>query len=450
MSNFFNAIGVADMEKVHSAMIAWILDDANDRKHPNYAIGKTNFSTLPIEERSKLLCEMFNVEPTGKFDTIRTHVEWNDIDIMIITEKDNTKEIWVIENKLKSSEHLSNDDNGGKIWQTEKYVRIINTHDVYKELDQHYILLSLGGDKARYSETEELLRKYKHHEWKSLTYKKFEEYLSKVLDIQSYPLIDEYLDAISHLSTELEEFLNNPLAYPDVFAPKKTKANKAIFLSELDNTTPSRYILENGLETIFQKEFLKKIVDDAQLNTLKEGMVIDEDNGTAEFDYTIARFNKAANVDDNGNLLFQIQFQNGAFKVVIIHQNYRNNKPEHFEDIYGNKDKLDSTVTWYKIFNEFNDVLKNNCGEKDRWVLHKAQNIEKNDNPKPRISFTKNIGSDWYTNIDKFKEGFKEAVEFAESILDSMDIKDNTHIKSVLSKLSNDINSPVINEGNHI
>jgi hypothetical protein len=36
MSNFFNAIGVADMEKVHSAMIAWILDDANDRWHKNY------------------------------------------------------------------------------------------------------------------------------------------------------------------------------------------------------------------------------------------------------------------------------------------------------------------------------------------------------------------------------------------------------------------------------
>jgi len=433
MSNFFNAIGVADMEKVHSAMIAWILDDANDRKHPNYAIGKTNFSTLPIEERSKLLCEMFNVEPTGKFDTIRTHVEWNDIDIMIITEKDNTKEIWVIENKLKSSEHLSNDDNGGKIWQTEKYVRIINTHDVYKELDQHYILLSLGGDKARYSETEELLRKYKHHEWKSLTYKNFEEYLSKVLDIQSYPLIDEYLDAISHLSTELEEFLNNPLAHPDVFAPKKTKEKKAKLLFEeplKENVKKAYYILENGLETIFQKEFLKKIVDNAQLKTLKEGMVIDEDNGTAEFDYTIARFDKDANIDGNGNLLFQIQFQNGAFKVVIIHQNYRNNKPEHFEDIYGNKDKLDGK--WYIIFN----VLKNNCGEKNGWVLHKAQNIEKNDNPKPRISFTKNIGSDWYTNIDEFKEGFKEAVKFAESILDSKDIKgDKTHIKTVLSNL---------------
>ena len=432
MSNFFNAIGVADMEKVHSAMIAWILDDANDRWHKNYVKGKTNFSTLPIEVRSEILCNMFGIEDIRQFDTIRTHVEWNDIDIMIITEEDNTKEIWVIENKLKSSEHMSNDDNGGKLWQTEKYVRIINTHYEYKDLDQHYLLLSLGGDKARYSETDEWKKKYNYHEWKSITYKEMAECLGNAITQQSHTLIEEYLDAIKHLGEELANFLENPYTYPDVFAPKKTKANKAIFLSELDNTTPSRYILENGLETIFQKEFLKKIVDDAQLKTLKEGMVIDEDNGTAEFDYTIARFDKDAKVDDNGNLLFQIQFQNGAFKVVIIHQNYRNNKPEHFEDIYGNKDKLDGT--WYKIFN---DVLKNNCGKKNRWDLHKAQNIEKNDNPKPRISFTKNIGSDWYKNIDKFKGGFKEAVEFAESILDSKVIKgDKTHIKSVLSKLS--------------
>lgn len=406
MSNFFNAIGVADMEKVHSAMIAWILDDANDRKHPNYAIGKTNFSTLPIEERSKLLCEMFNVEPIGKFDTIRTHVEWNDIDIMIITEKDNTKEIWVIENKLKSSEHLSNDDNGGKIWQTEKYVRIINTHDVYKELDQHYILLSLGGDKARYSETEELLRKDKHHEWKSLTYKKFEEYLSKVLDIQSYPLIDEYLDAISHLSTELEEFLNNPLAHPDVFAPKKTKEEKAKYLS--DNKTPSRYILENGLETIFQKQWLKKLVEiaknkDNKLSDLYDKMIIDEDRGSAEFDYTIYQLD-AKGVNQDGELMLQVQFQAGTFKVVVIHKNYREakNDPEHHAMIYKG--------VWYGIFKKIN---------KSGWSLWAKEQEGK----KARISLTKKYNKEWYAyneetdNVtEDFIKGFKEAYELANAL----------------------------------
>ena len=31
MSNFFNAIGVADMEKVHSAVIGWMLSDKCER-----------------------------------------------------------------------------------------------------------------------------------------------------------------------------------------------------------------------------------------------------------------------------------------------------------------------------------------------------------------------------------------------------------------------------------
>lgn len=438
MKNFFNAIGVASMEKIHSAMIAWILDDKNDKIIVKEQSEESLFATFPIEVRSEILCQMFGIEDKRQFESIQTHVEWNDIDIMIETIDKNNREIWVIENKLKTPEHKSNSGKE-RIWQTEKYVKLIQKE--FKDFNHHYMLLSLGGDEAKYKTEEVSWNSFSYSDLYKLLNEKYKE------EIVEYRQIKEYIYSIERMITELENFKDKPSSYSIVFEPKKKKEKKAKLLLEeplKENVKKAYYILENGLETIFQKEFLKKIVDDAQLKTLKEGMVIDEDNGTAEFDYTIARFDKYAKVDDNGNLLFQIQFQNGAFKVVIIHQNYRNNKPEHFEDIYGNKDKLG---TWYKIFND----VKNNCGEKNGWVLHKAQNIEKNDNPKPRISFTKNIGYDWYTKIDTFIEGFKEAVEFAERILDSKDIiGDNTHIKSVLSKLSNDINSPVINEGNHI
>jgi len=427
MKNFFNAIGVASMEKIHSAMIAWILDDKNDKNIVKEQSEESLFATFPREVRSEILCKMFGIEDKRHFNSIQTHVEWNDIDIMIET-YENEREIWVIENKLKTPEHKSNSDKE-RIWQTEKYVKLIQRE--FEGLNHHYMLLSLGGDEAKYKTEEVSWNSFSYSDLYKLLNEKYKE------EIVEYRQIKEYIYSIERMIIELENFKDDPSSYSIVFEPKKKKEKKTKLLFEeplKENVKKAYYILENGLETIFQKEFLKKIVDDAQLKTLKEGMVIDEDNGTAEFDYTIARFDKEANVADNGNLLFQIQFQNGAFKVVIIHQNYRNNKPEHFEDIYGNKDKLDGT--WYKIFN---DVLKNNCGGKEGWDLHKAQNIEKNDNPKPRISFTKNIGSDWYTNKDKFKEGFKEAVEFAESILDPKYIQgDNNHIKSVLSKLSNE------------
>lgn len=428
MKNFFNAIGVASMEKIHSAMIAWILDDKNDKNIVKKQSEESLFATFPREVRSEILCKMFGIEDERQFDSIQTHVEWNDIDIMIETIYKDEREIWVIENKLKTPEHKSNSGKE-RIWQTEKYVKLIQKE--FKGLNHHYMLLSLGGDEAKYK-TEEV-------SWNSFSYSDLYKLLKDNYkeEIVEYRQIKEYIYSIERMTKELENFKKDPSSYSIVFEPKKKKEKKAKLLLEEplnDNVKKAYYILDNGLETIFQKEFLKKIVDDAQLKTLKEGMVIDEDNGTAEFDYTIARFDKDANIKDNGNLLFQIQFQNGAFKVVIIHQNYRNNKPEHFEDIYGNKGKLDGK--WYNIFN---DVFNNNCGGKNGWVLHKAQNIGKNDNPKPRISFTKNIGYDWYTNIVKFKEGFKEAVEFAESILDSKDIKgDKPHIKYVLLKLSNE------------
>ena len=48
MSNFFNAIGVADMEKVHSAVIGWMLSDKCEG--------------LNIDTRSKLLQKIFGIE----------------------------------------------------------------------------------------------------------------------------------------------------------------------------------------------------------------------------------------------------------------------------------------------------------------------------------------------------------------------------------------------------
>ncbi len=47
--NFFNAIGVADMEKVHSAVIGWILSDKCE------AFG--------IDKKSELLCQLFDQQP---------------------------------------------------------------------------------------------------------------------------------------------------------------------------------------------------------------------------------------------------------------------------------------------------------------------------------------------------------------------------------------------------
>ena len=140
MKNFFNAIGVADMERVHSAVIGWMLSDDCEA----FGTGQKG-----KEVKSKLLCSIFGITPFCVFDEIKVNVEVYDIDILITTKLGPVKECWVIENKIKSNQH----DN-----QLDKYVRIINGVEMtkgkvsepitekYKLIEskyQHYCLLSL-------------------------------------------------------------------------------------------------------------------------------------------------------------------------------------------------------------------------------------------------------------------------------------------------------------------
>ena len=398
MKNFFNAIGVADMEKVHSAMIAWILDDENDATlSANQGGVNSLFSTFPIAERSKLLCGMFGLLPVRPFKSIKTHVEWNDIDIMIETEEGNgQKEIWVIENKLKSQEHKSNvspyekqkwNINEDEIWQTEKYEHIIN--DNYKSYKCHYMLLSLGGDVANSSSGY----------WESYTYSKLKDLLS-YMNPKSFVLIKEYTDAISKMTKELDTFLNsgnNISNYPHVFQ-KLTKSAA----SNANITPEEKYIVENRLETIFQKQFLAMIVK-KYISTIASIVRYDERNGIAMF---------IEPIKDIGDYSLSIEFQGGTFKVGLLHKDY----------IKSNSNTL--TYPLYningKVYPEFVKLAKNG------WGIAKAKNL-KTKKAKPRIALDKSIvgkriDGKWYCNLqnNNFLTIYLEAKNIANQIINSI------------------------------
>lgn len=411
MSNFFNAIGVADMEKVHSAMIAWILDDANDPSHKNYVKGKTNFATFPIDKRSELLCELFNVKPTRKFDTIYTHVEWNDIDIMIETTDKIGAEVWVVENKLKSQEHLSNVtadqiDRWGlrtsKIWQTEKYAHIVSDYPYPKA---YYMLLSLGGDTAECTSPH----------WEVCTYEKLHKLLSRLLLVNgSNPLIEEYNDSIGKLISELNKFIKSPRSYGKVFGRKQTKADKVLWLAK-HPSSKERYIIENGLETIFQKQFLKKYIVRVGLN--RYPISIDDDNGIAEFVCTFHIYN-----DSIGEKMYlQVQFQAGTFKAVLIHEKYRNNERRHFDEIYG---VPVGSGSWYRKFVN-KEKLLNPTKNANEWRLQPAKYATSSANPKPRIALDKKMqvakGKKWFDyNDTAILTLFTTCFDEAKNVVDSL------------------------------
>ena len=387
MNNFFNAIGVADMEKVHSAMIAWILDDRNDQMLHSTSSANSQFTTFSLPIRSEFLCELFQVKPIKQFKSIQTQIEWNNIDIIVETEDRNgNKEIWVIENKLKSLEHQSKNNNGSFVWQTNKYEDIIVQN--FPHQVAHYLLLSLGGDKAKSASGH----------WLSSTYESLYAIINNHLrnNPNTYSIIDEYARTIEMMTSELGKFLgSNNLGkkYPHVLAKQK-KALKKILRRNGQITNQERYIIENGLETIFQKQLLDKMIA-CFLPPIKDVVEYDERNGTAMFVYHVAFIS---------DFKLSIEFQGGTYKVVVLHNDYSNSSS------YVNTNRLYNNQNVRNVFNHL--AIQNG------WKVAIAKNLnQQNKQPKPRIALDKNIGKDWYDNPNNaFVTVFHEAEKIADYI----------------------------------
>lgn len=83
-TSFFEHLGIADMERIHSQMIAWIFDPA--------------CKAFDEEQKNKLLRDLFDLDSVSN---IKITTEDNNIDILVETDK----HIIAVENKLKSSQH---------------------------------------------------------------------------------------------------------------------------------------------------------------------------------------------------------------------------------------------------------------------------------------------------------------------------------------------------------
>ena len=382
MSNFFNAIGVADMEKVHSAVIGWMLSD--------------KCQAFDIKAKSTLLCNLFQ-ENVRVFKTIIVQVEVYNIDILIETEDNlGNKECWVIENKIKSNQHSN---------QLDKYVNIIegtasstgkNPQPItikYVNCPTHYCFLTLIPESPRGVHS---------RKWENLQYKDFLNHLGNVLiskknNVDS-DILTEYASCLSEMTSALDDFLNQPKAYPYVFTDgSKKKTQKNMVAIGKSNGKYASYIAECGLETIFQKCLLSQLFNNLPIHAKNkdwgENLVIEEWHGTA-------MFGTGLNIWQNiqGTLKMQIEFQGGSFKVVLISNDIKNYKGNNRGD-------------YNKIFNSFNGqwvhCFVNNKGN---WTPNTKSN-------KPRISLTKTISKNWYYDKNTFEAEFGNAIQKAKVII---------------------------------
>lgn len=342
---FFDSLLLADSERIHSQMLAWILNLPNEK-----------FSLI---EKATLLESLFQFEKPLVLQSIDVNTEIHRIDILIELDE----YILVIENKLKSSEHS---------FQTLKYVDSIS--NIYSESDKtiKFAFISLIGEKPTNDQWNVISFENLHRALKSINWKD---------NIKESIFIKEYVDTLNNLVFSFKIFRENHKDFDSVFNDGyKSKHNKVQHQDAIKD-----YIRINQLETIFQKAFLKEILKSAEL----ENYVITETRGTALIQIFVESI-----LYENKEYHLGLQFQGTCLKINLILQTKTKSKiPDVLKDYFGNT---------FSKKNEYNRYNRNNSNpyisvsKNLQRQLHEMDKIEIAEVLKAEIDFIK-------SNLNSFK-----------------------------------------------
>lgn len=290
---FFNFIGTADIERIHSAVIGWILSDKCD--------------VFSLKEKSKIIHKLFAINSNEVYNQIVPILEYDHMDIVLKTiSDDGTSRMWIIENKIKSSQ--------GKI-QLDQYSQ------AYEEAE--CLLLSLIGEEPN------------NEKWGKATYADIYRILNDTLkDAQNSKndthkmIIEEYLTTINSLNDVVGKFIDTPKSYANVFndGSKKKSEKQTDDLNEI-----CKYISLSNLETILQKLYFTKIKEEIKKDFDKSyKWQVSETHGNGEL--VIIK-------DTTNNARFDISFQNGTFKFAVSNNYERPNIDEEFIKLWEDRFK---------------------------------------------------------------------------------------------------------------
>lgn len=392
---FFDYIGAADMERIHSATIAWMVSD--------------NCRALAIEDRTNILNTLFKTDKND-LTSIEAINEFEHLDIVFIT-TDNCgqKELWILENKVKAplaydqlKKYTQKIKEGYKKDNSKRVNAMIECIDRYRNkfAHTHFAVLSLIG----------LLPQDDKGDWQESTYKELSDLLDSICagkgNTEQMAIINEYCKCISTLVKAQMEFSKNPRAYPNVF----TDGNKSkAFKTTLNQPDVMGYLANNGLETLCQKKYFADIVKEIA----ESGKItftdchVGESRGNADLAFHFEPFGQ------DKTYLFDLSFQYGAFKLAVCKERY----PSLTDSL---KRELE---IWEKAFEEIKKTNK-----------YPRYNRINSPRGKARLSISYNIGNDWYKKYDS------EA--FINLIIDQVHIarqmaREITEIRESILKISN-------------
>lgn len=296
--NFFSALSLADVERVHSQVIGWIFHPENN--------------ALTVKEKALLLTELFHL-PVKRYENILSFTEEEHIDIIIVAETTDGRDVYAIENKLKSSQHSD---------QLNRYREFIEQDPLHRFVGMsklHFGYLTLLNEEAN------------AEGWVNLSY----EDLANILEIlfedrnsnnANEIILREYIDALSYLVSVIKDFIARPEQYKNVFEEGSlTKFAKRTKKRQIPLTEKQQFIASNQLETPLQKLYLSQIAKN--LNVLAK-VEIGETRGVAFLQYHFPTQVRFVSVP----MHYGIQFQGKSIKINLSAIDYQHSSSEVITD----------------------------------------------------------------------------------------------------------------------
>ncbi|MBP1616305.1 MAG: hypothetical protein H6Q14_132 [Bacteroidetes bacterium] len=307
--SFFEHLQFADSERVHSEFFSWLLSP----------------ECLAISESQKInfIEKCFKLEE--KIHIIKTATEIDDIDIFIET----NNSILIIENKLKSFQHSN---------QLERYKELVEKK--YPKKAQCFAFLTLVKEQSI------------NNGWIHISYYDILQELKELslLEHRHSFFVEDYILFLERLLSVLNDVMAKPREFSCVFengSLKKSNKLKLEFKSKKEE-----FITKNQLETIFQKAFLIKLLDNNEIKNF-QGCVGDT-RGTALIDFPLEgnisigdkRSYKTFIQIQGDNIKFAFAIQENypssnklwIFKVIDIFKNFKNQKLNGYSKINSPKE----------------------------------------------------------------------------------------------------------------
>lgn len=298
---FFDYLGIADIERIHSQVMNWLLSLED--------------SILSDDSKSEFLTRLFKINEPVLLKNIECYTEVDKIDIFINSDKSQ----FLVENKLKSSEHH----------QTMKYIVPKKYSDegknvyngfltfIYEQpINPNWIAISFSD---LLSALEVLKIDKKHKEW---------------------IFLQEYIQTVRNFVQVFKEFIESYQRFTPVFTDgSKKKQDKTKYDDKVFD-----FIRRNQLETILQKAFFHDICRrlDKQIH-----YVVGETRGNALIEIDIKGYEYHSHKFTLG-----LQIQGNTIKINFRSNNYLESKKEQIDS--------DFIKSFDSTFNNKNDYKKLN------------------------------------------------------------------------------------------